>query len=215
MPESLPLRDLEVYAFADPAGSTKAQTSRLRRISARQAIVVIAADWIPRIFVVHTWAGRLTTSDFRDRIVSVYADFKPRKFGIEANAMQFLFADLVREGAKERLGTVRLIPIVQPTRVQKEYRIRTALEPVINDGRLFLQESQLELRSELQGFPTAARKDLVDALSSAINLVPKRAPAEKDDAEEKALAAYLRKTGVSPYLIEERIQRLRRSRIQN
>lgn len=214
--ESYDYHRLERFAFCDPAGSARGRVpARLASIKARQAIVVAAADHVPRIFVLYAWAGRLTTSDFRDKILTVYGDFKPRLFGIEANAMQFLFADLVREEAKARFGeAVRMIPVSQPTNIEKNYRIRTAIEPVLNAGRLFLAPGLTELETELRGFPTAQTKDLVDCLASVIDMIPKRSAAEQSNDEIEALAAYLRRTGASPAMIEQRIAQLRKQTSQ-
>lgn len=207
---------LERYAFCDPAGSSKGKTAaRLRSVKARQAILVAAADHIPRVFVLYAWSGRLTTSSFRDKILTVYGDYRPRLFGIEANAMQFLFADLVREEARTQFsGSIRMIPVQQPTNIEKSYRIRTAIEPVLNDGRLFLAPGLTELETELRGFPTARTKDLVDCLASVINLLPKKAVTEQQQDEIAELAAYLRKTGVPPYLIEKRINQLKQQQLK-
>ena len=193
--------ELEKYAFADPASGKQ----KLKKVRSRQAIVVIGVDHLIRIFVLLAWAGRLTTSKFRDKLLEVHEKYKPRRFGIEANAMQELFGDLVIEKAKEEFGTSKFIPVNQPTKIEKEFKIRTALEPVIADGRLFLMDDQIELRSEIVSFPTGQLKDIVDALASAIMLIPRRHPQEARDTEREALAKYLRDTGAPSWYIEQQI----------
>ena len=196
---------LEHYGFADVAAKGKGRV--LKKQSARQSIVVIAADHLslPRIFVRFAWAGKLATTQFRDKILKTAVDYKPRRFGIEANGMQILFGDLVRDRAREQGIASRFVPIWVPTSVDKDYRIRTLLEPVINEGRLFVPENLTDLRIELRGFPTAATKDVIDALASAINLVPKRSSAQDKSDEIAELASYLRKAGMAPHIIEQRI----------
>lgn len=206
---------LEKYFFADPASGRQP----VKRVRARQAIVGVATDHLARIFAIFAWAGRVATSKFRDKIVDVYEQFQPRLFGIEANAMQELFGDLVRDEAKAKFGTVRIVPVIQPSRIEKDFRIRTSLEPIISSGRLFVPgekdtEDRViginamfnELLTEAEGFPTAATKDMVDALASAISLMPRRLVRQKEDEEREMLAAYLRQSGMPGYMIDRRLQ---------
>lgn len=196
------LEELEKYGFVDPA-SGRAQ---IRRTRARQAIIVVGVDYLLRIFVLFAWTDRLVTSRFCDKILDTYEQFRPRRFGIEANAMQELFGDTVIDKAKERFGTsMGIVPIYQPSKVEKDFKIRTSLEPIINDGRLFVNESQIELISELRGFPTAAFKDLVDALATTVALIPRRPLQVQRSVETEALADYLRRSGAPAWYIEKEI----------
>jgi hypothetical protein len=98
-----------------------------------------------------------------------------------------------------------MIPVYQPTNVEKNFRIRTGLEPVILQGRLFLMENQVEARSEMQGFPTAVTKDIVDAMETCIRIAPKRPLKHRKNKEKEAYAAYLRKTRTPAHLIERKL----------
>lgn len=198
--------DLISYAFTDPAGGR----AKLKKQRARQAIIVIGTDYLTRIFTLYTWAGRLPTSRYLDKLIKTCENYKPKAFGVEANAMQSLFADIVHDKAREGLGALgdRFIPIHQSTKIDKDFRIRTTLEPVINNGRLFFQQHQTELEAEVRGFPTARTKDLIDCLASAISLIPARTPKRQKVEEAEALASYLRRTGVPSAQIEERIREL-------
>lgn len=201
---SIPLDSLEIYGFVDPAAGKEART---RRRLARQVIVIGSRDWYDRWFFPYIWAGRETASDFADKIIEAYETHSPRRFGIEANGMQVLFGSLVREKAKEseeRVGKIKMIPIYQPTNVDKNFRIRNGLEPVINQGRLFLQSGEIAARAELQGFPTAATKDIVDSLETLISRVaPKRPIRNVKSHEESDYATYLRASGMPAHLIEQ------------
>ena len=198
---------LDCFMFCDPAGKPK-PGERLRRSRSRQAIIVLHSDWIPRFFVRVAWAGRLTASKFTEKIISTYRDYRPRICGIEANAMQELYADMVIERAREKLDQVAMYPVYQPTKVEKNWRIRTVLEPVINDGRLFILGTMPELEAELLGFPTSEHKDLVDALASCITLVPRRARQRQERMEVTETLRYLRETGAPPRYIEQRKREL-------
>jgi len=91
--------------------------------------------------------------------------------------------------------------------VEKTWRIRTILQPIIANGRLFLRSDMNELRSELTSFPLSPLVDMVDALASCIKLVPKRPTQREDDRELQELLSYLRKTGASQQVIAEVAQR--------
>ncbi len=200
---SLSLSYLEVYSYADLAAGKDART-KIR--TARQCVVTAARDWLDRWFFIDIWAGRLTTSGFKDKILETQKTHSPRLFGLEANGMQVLFGNLVREEAKQQDITSKIIPIYQPTNVDKNFRIRTGLEPVILQGRLFLMESQIEAWSELRGFPTAQTKDIVDAMETCISRVaPKRPISRRNDREKEDYAKYLRATRMPPHQIKERL----------
>jgi hypothetical protein len=199
---SIPIDSLEVYAYADLAAGRDA---RSKRRTARQSIVVGGRDWLSRWFWLAVWAGRLTASDFKQKILDMQEQYSPRRFGLEANGMQVLFGSLIREDAKVQFGdTARFIPIYQPTNVDKIYRIRTGIEPIILQGRYFLMESEIEARSELSGFPTAATKDIIDAMEACMNRVaPKRQARLVERRERDEYAAYLRNSGMIASMIEQ------------
>jgi len=158
----------------------------------------------------------LTTSDFKAKILSVQEKYEPRRFGLEANGMQVLFGSLVREEAIEQFGVnnVKILGIYQPTNVQKDYRIRTGFEPPLLQGRVFIQESQVEARSEIQGFPTAQTKDIIDAIETVINRVaPKRPINTQKSKEEAEYAKYLRASGMPSYKIKEEIENFHTKRM--
>ncbi len=82
--------------------------------------------------------------------------------------------------------------------VHKENRIRSVLEPVIFQGRLCTQESQIEAEGELSAFPTGRTVDIVDAIASAIALAPPMRIKRVLNSEAEELASILRKKGASP-----------------
>lgn len=201
----IPLTDLATrYAFCDPASGKQP----IRKARARSAIIVIAPDALHRIFVLHSWAKRCSTAELIDTILGVNATFHPAVFGIEANAMQALFADAVGLEAKHRSVALPLTAVHQPTNQMKEFRIRTAVQPVLGTGRLFIAKDAHELRTELLTFPMSLTKDLVDALASALALVPPPPTRRDRDGEAEALARYLRETGAPAYYIEQRMREL-------
>lgn len=208
--QTIPLENLEIYGYADLAAG---KDTRNRRRRARQSIVIGARDWLDHWFWLYIWAGRLTASQFKDLILDTQGRWNPRRFGLEANGMQVLFGNLVREEAKIRFGNIKMIPIYQPTNVEKTYRIRTGFEPVILQGRCFLQEKEIEARAEIAGFPTAATRDIIDAMETLVSRVaPKQHVKIVKDREEEEYAQYLRASGMPAHKIEGALANFRSER---
>lgn len=208
------LADLpDVVAYADPASGKRGE--ELKRARARSAIVVLGQDTALRIFVLHCWVARASTDAFMDRMLEIFQTYTPRLFGIEANGMQSIFGDSVERWALDRGIRIPFVPVHQPTNVKKEWRIRTQVQPVLGQGRLLFdltQPGQVELHAEMQGFPNYPTVDAVDALGSALGLLPERTAADTIREEEQGLAAYLRDSGARPAEIEARLATLRRER---
>ena len=197
------LADLtERYSFCDPA----AGKSRLSRTGARSAVVTVAVDGLGRFFVLEAWAERCPTERLIDHIFLTQTRWQARRVGIEANAMQSVFADTLVLEARRRRLTVPFLPVRPPSGQDKLFRIRSILHPLWATGRILLQPHQYELRVELTGFPSAATMDLVDAMAYAVALAPPRRIPEQHSAERATLAAYLRRAGVPPLRIEARMR---------
>ena len=207
--EQLPFR----YGFLDPAGG-KARGG-LRRVSARSAIVIVAPSPQGHLVVLEAWAAKCPTSELVAKVFSLQETWKIKIFGVEANAMQSLFVDSLEMLAANREIKIPLTPVFQPTRVEKTFRIRTALQPVIESGRLILGETQLELYSELEAFPQGQTVDLVDALASAVSLVPALPPGEEDFYEDRGLERYLRSINTPEWYISKRLEQIREERTQS
>lgn len=206
----VPLEQLtERYAFCDPSGGKRA----IKRTKARSAIVVVAQDSLSRFFVLHAWGDAVSTDTLIERILDVQERYQPRVFGVEANAMQSLFSDALLREARFMGKKVPIRGIHQPTKVNKEFRIRSVLQPIIADGRLFTQQHQIDLYNEISAFPTGATCDIVDALASAIALASPPRTRRQRDTEVDSLASYLRQSGADPREIEKRVRDLERSRV--
>lgn len=202
----LRLADLTKYCFLDPAGSKK---SVVKKVRANSAIVTIGVEpsALHRIFVLEAWRGRDSAPQLIERVLATNDRWHPAQFGCEANAMQSLFAELVSHEASRQQKSLPLVPIYQPTKVDKEWRVRDAVQPVVGHGRLFLLESQVELISEITGFPLGEYRDMIDALASAVAMVPITPAVVQSSAEREALAKYLRRVGMPSHAIDARLAR--------
>lgn len=211
--KTYPLHRLHLYAFLDPAGGKK---TALKKVRANSAIIVIGVEptALQRIFVLDAWRGRDSAPQLIQRVLDTNERWQPRQFGCEANAMQSLFTELVEHEAIRQEKHLPLVPVYQPTKIDKEWRVRDAVQPVVGHGRLFIQQSQVELISEITSFPLGEYRDMIDALASAIAMVPLQAPSVQQDAEREALARYLRRIGSTPTEIEARLAAFDAARVE-
>lgn len=192
-------------AFCDPAG----QKGQLKRVSARAAIACVAADDLRRVFCLHLWAARCSTRELIDKMYWVQDTFKPAIFGVESNAMQELFkntTDIIAHHEGKRLP---LLAVEQYNKIDKDSRIRFNLQSPFAYGQIFYQEHQVEAISETTGFPMAKYKDILDALASAVSLLPAKTPEKQRFDRLTAVRVYLEKCGTSSWQIERRLQELR------
>lgn len=210
---SFPLdRIRPLYGFLDPSGP-KRNVEGLRHVASRSAIVVGGADDLGRVFAIHAWAARCPTDELMERMVETCDRFRLKLLGCEENALAGLFADAVRRDAKLRQRVLPLVGVSQPSNVEKDYRIRTTLQPIIGNGRLFLlgnDPGMIELRNEIATFPMNLRKDLIDALASLCRLMPLKTARQSRNEEQEAYLRYLRESGAAPQVIEAEAEKYRR-----
>ncbi len=186
-------------AFLDPAGGKENR----QRLKARSAIVVVGADAADRKFVLDSWAERCATEKIYAKIYEMNAKHSPNIFGIEGNAQQGLFADSVIKDAREKGINITIQTIIHPTTMNKDFRIRTFLQPLVHQGRFFVdEENQDELMDEITSFPMSSVKDLIDACASACSMIPKQKTAQSRSAEAEAHLRYLRESGAPMHQIE-------------
>lgn len=181
------------YMWLDPASGKRG--NRLHSVRARSAIVVIGIDSWGRIYVLDAWADRVGTTgivtNFLDRVMK----WGPMIAAYEDMGQQSLLEEPLMEEAEARGVTLPLAPVSVSTKVEKTWRIRTILQPIVGAGRLILDDRLIELRNEITSFPMSQLKDIVDALASCCALVPPpRAQATAYD-EQRDLFRYLRESG--------------------
>jgi len=175
---------------------------------ARAAIVDTARDKLNRIFVLDAWAGRPTTDELVGLLIAHAHRWRPGSFGIDATAQQGLFVDTVRSILRLRGETeIHVEGRPAPTRAgDKVYRIRTVLQPIIAEHRLFVNDTLVELLTEMAAFPTGSTIDLVDALAEAIRMYPEKvSAADEREAGVDLYREHLREQGLTEGEIDARI----------
>ena len=201
---SVPLASLYNVAFVDSAGGRVGSQGRAKSQRSRSAIVVIGQDTLSRVFIRKAWARHCTTDELIFEIFGTQKVFMPSVFGIDAGGNQGLFADALILRARE-LG--KKLPISKvPMETDKDFRIETTIQPLQSAGKLFAMPDQIDLKGEYEAFPGSRFKDILDALSGAIKLLPTRATKDQAVEEIEEYRRYLESQRVSPEEIERRIE---------
>ena len=193
------------WLYLDPASGKNKE--RLKNVRARSAMVVVGTDPLQRVFVLDAWAGRVGTNVIVDTFVSMAIKWGVVVAGFEDAGQQNLLMDPLLDAADKRGVKLPLTPVTVNTRVDKKWRIRTILQPVIGAGRLIILEDLIELINEVTSFPMNAKMDLVDAMATAVSLTPPVTTKGVGRDEQKELAKYLRDSGMSPMEIEDYLLR--------
>lgn len=187
------------YAFLDPHGGE----GDLKRSASRSALVVAQIDACGRVFVLDAWAGRVPTTAIMARMDMVIERWGVKVLGVEKTGLAGLFADAMRVNAALRMKRMPIKKVEQPRAMEKTYRIRTILQPLISRGMLFLQENQVELKNEIISFPRSIHLDLVDSLASLVrHVIPPIQTRQESAVRSDSYLKYLRDTGAHPRDIE-------------
>jgi predicted phage terminase large subunit-like protein len=159
-----------------------------------------------KIWLLDAWADRIGTTGIVKAFIDMCEKWQPIVAAYEDMAQQSLLADPIMAEAENRGIIVPLTPVTVSTKVDKNWRIRTLLQPVIGAGRLMINEGLTDVVNEITNFPMAAVRDLVDALASAVGLVPPPAAQVQNRDAVQDMASYLRQSGATPSHIEAAVR---------
>lgn len=178
-----PREQLDIVMTCDPNGG---------EITAKDFPAIVVAAYSPRdeLFVLETWSRRVQPDAFVQRIYEMWEYWHPRVLGIEKAGQQstaFYFKKL----AHERKTYINVQPLLHKNR-EKVIRIRKAVQPIINERRLFLRKGQSMLQHQIRFHPDLDNDDELDALAYVTELVVKpkdiKEREEDDRAAKKILA---------------------------
>ena len=132
-----------------------------------QVILVMGIDSNKNRYVLEYFRERIPTFDVPPKIIELANKYSPvRRVTIETVAAQEMVRDMVtRLSAKEK----RLMPgifkgVKPPARIKKEDRLETALGPIVNSKKLYIQRHMTELVDEMFEHPKPRNDDVMDAL---------------------------------------------------
>lgn len=181
----------------------------MRRHGSRSAMVTAQVDALGRVFVLEAWAGRVPTIEVMAKMYATIEKWGIKVMGVEKTGLAGLWADAMRVNAALRMKRMPIQKVEQPRSMEKTYRIRTILQPLVSRGMLFLQENQVELKNEIVSFPRSIHLDLVDALASLVrHVIPPIQTKQEAAVRQDSYLKYLRDIGTAP----QDIQRIQRER---
>jgi hypothetical protein len=202
--------DNEKVEFLDDNGSKKSwRVDQLDRVLCADpnsgqrtapdaaALVVVGVSPDDEVFVLYAWSYRATPSEFVDKIYELARRWRVRVVGIEKAGQQNT-QHYFELKTKETGYYVRVEPL-NPKNKDKEYRIRTSLEPIVRSGRLHILPSHAVLRGQIADFPEIELWDELDALAyfTEITRTPHKSSSQKEKSKviDLMLARRSRRTG--------------------
>lgn len=162
------------------------------------SIVVAAFSPEDQLFVFDNWSKRCQPDTFVEQIYNMWEVWQPRVVGIEKAGQQttnFYFKKL----AHERKMYIQ-VEELKPKNRQKSERIRKGLQPIVNQGNLYLlKRNSQAIQHQIRFHPDLNNDDDIDALEYTTELA-RRPTSEKDredekEAEKKILAGRSKITG--------------------
>lgn len=159
---------LNTYALFDVADSKQRKTTTLKGDPDFTGIVVVSIDTYNNWYIRYAKRERLNAPEKIDKIFWVHQTFNPLKTGVEKKA----FEDEILPYILVKSEETKIYPVVEELKhkgIQKEQRIRGALQGRFQHGKIFFLEGAVDdqdkLKIELYDFPKSKFDDLADALA--------------------------------------------------
>ena len=187
------LEDMDKTLYVDPGGFGVAHGGD----TARAAMVVVGDTRQGPYCILDCRSERDTYLNVIREIAFWVHRYRPWKVKIEQAGQQASFIELVRrEFAAQNLHVT--LEVVTPKSKVKEQRI-LYLEPFFQRGMVYIGRGAafMELRTQLEQFPRAARNDLLDALAYAADDWSRVSrPLNPQERQAKELAQYRERRGL-------------------
>lgn len=153
---------LDVVLSVDPNSGSKTAEDE-----AAISAVAMAPD--EKVFVLESFHGRPTPSEFIDRLFEMAKKWRPRVIGIEKAGQQNTRHYFEKKMHKERV--LFRVEDLKPENKDKDERIRNALEPLISSRKFFVLPGSKALREQVKHFPNLDLKDVIDSVAYSIRLL--------------------------------------------
>jgi hypothetical protein len=175
------LQDCDVVIGVDPAATEK---GNITAKTSRSSLVVLAFAPDKSVLVLEVKADYVGISQVFDWMFAAYDKWNPRITCLEMNGPFKILEGILINEQDKRQKWISLYPA--RARGDKVARIRSSLEPILRDNRLFLSKSSRDaFMGELISFPNG-KKDVLDAFTQAFGegIFPED-PLELEEEEEK------------------------------
>jgi len=190
------LANCDVVMAIDPAASEKSLSAK----TSRSAVGVLATAPDGKRFLISLNVGFVKVTKVFDWMFAAMRKFKGYLRGtfLEAQGPFKILGPLLQAEQQRRKQTLNLRPTVAVG--EKTARIRTTLQPELERGNFYVEESIWpEFWEEQRAFPQSQRKDVLDmvtiALKAAVRPLSQEEERRKKSAERKRRAAIRGITG--------------------
>jgi len=163
--DSLP-EDLVYTTTVDPAIS-------LSKDADYTAIVTVGTDKEGTMYVAEALRKRMLPDEVLEEIWRTYKKWSPHRIGIEVQHFQKMLKYQFEKQCQERGQFPNIMELnldISPRGRKKQFRIE-ALQPLFHNHRVLLNENQVDLETELLSYPGGQHDDLIDALSSQLEII--------------------------------------------
>ncbi len=190
-----PWQDLDRVVTVDPNGGSK---------TAPDEAAICCTGQAPDedVFVLRAKSDRWTPDELTDELFSTCMRWRPRVVVIEKAGQQntrFYF-----EKKMKAEGVYFNVQDGKHGNVNKEDRIRTALEPLLAGNQIYVLGSQTKLIHQIKNYPDVKNDDAIDALSYAPKFWRAPVTGEQQDKNQRIVKQLLNrrnaKTGYGPSL---------------
>ena len=161
----IPLSSCDVIVACDPAASERYMSAK----TSRSAVGVIATDSHNNHFILALRADYVKVTTMFDWLFAEKRKFKEyiRATFLEAMGAFKVLLPIIREEETRRGENLNIRPVHVVG--EKEARIRTILQPVLEQGRLYIDEHFYDLFwDEQRAFPQSQKKDILDMTSLGV-----------------------------------------------
>jgi len=167
----LPEGEYTWYIACDPAATTE-------KYSDETAIIVAAISSVGNVFITKEYHGRWPGNETAKRLITLAAEIKPRKLGIELGLQEHLKYIVDSEKSSWEEVNKRTLPVyIEPIRVSNKRnkfdRVNWTLGAFVKEGKVKIHESCIDLMAQMDRFNKnyAGKDDLVDAASMIFQIV--------------------------------------------
>lgn len=152
------LHDLRYYIHVDPSMGENPNSDYA-------GITVPGLAPTKDIFLVDAIAQRLDPIKLVDKIIELAHVYIPKAVTVESNAYQKAIVYYLEQAAKREGIFLNIIPVLSPSGVRKEARIRGALQPFFAEGRVFVRRGLIDFIEEYTRFGKSQDDHMMDSLA--------------------------------------------------
>ncbi len=192
----IPLSSCDLITACDPAASERYVSAK----TSRSAVGVIATDSHNNHFILSLHADYVKITKVFDWLFSERRKFKEylRATFLEAMGAFKVLLPVIRKEETRRGENLNLRPV--HVTGEKEARIRTILLPVLEQGRLFIDENFYDLFwDEQRAFPQSQKKDILDMTSLGIKASVRPLSLKERTEKRRAQKRLSQRRGITGY----------------